>query len=161
MIKVLIKSVVDSGIGKLFSAIGALGSEYNNRSLWQHWGFSSIPKANSQGIVIKQGNNITCIATEAEESDKPVLNVEGDVAIYTSSNVFIKISADGTIEIKGNGTTNSIKIGSGSFQQLLTASVLSVLETATMPIVGAVAGPYIAGTFTGPPGNKTSETVAS
>ena len=37
------------------------------------------------------------MATEAEENDKHVLNVEGDVAIYKSSNVFSKLSADGSI----------------------------------------------------------------
>jgi len=167
MIKVLIKSVIElpititSKFGKLFSGTGSVGSEYKNRSLFQQWGFTSLPKENSQGIVIKQGNNMTCIATEADESDKPLMEVEGDVAIYTAKGMFIKINADGEIQIKGNGNPNSIRLGTSTLKKLITEDVLTLLESATMPVSGAIAGPYPVGTFTVPPGNKTSETAAS
>ena len=166
--KILIKSVVElpstvkSKFGKLFSGTGRLGSEYKGRSLFQQWGFTSIPRENSQGIVIKQENNMTCVVTEANESDKPILEFDGDVAIYTSKNMFVKIGADGEIQIKGNGNANSILLGTATLKKLCTETVLSTLESATMPVSGAVAGPYPPGTFTSPLlGHTTDETAAS
>ena len=164
MIKILIKKVVDSTIGKLLDGTGALGSEYKDRAFWQHYGFTSIPREGAQGIVIKQGNNHTCIASEPTEGEKPTLDVEGDVAIYTASNMFVKINADGEIQIKGNGNENSIRLGTETLKKLLTEEVLQTLEVATMPVSGAVAGPYAPGTFTAPLPpvvHTTKETAAS
>lgn len=178
MIKVFIKTVIENVIGKLFTGVGPMESEYNNRNLYQQSGVSSIPKEGDHAIVIKQGNNYACIATDTPQGDRPILTTPRDICIYSSNGDFIKINGAGgkieitssteinikslgTVNIEGNGTPNSINIGGGTLKSLVTADVLSILEVATMPVAGAIAGPYVTGTFTTPPGNKTIEVQGS
>lgn len=142
MIKVFIKSVVENVIGKLFTGVGSLESEYTNRNMYQQSGLSSIPKEGDQGIIIKQGNNYACIATDTPQSDRPVLVTERDVCIYASNGDFVKIngaggkieiisSADidikssGTVNVEGDGTNGSVKLGGGLVANLMKDSIIS------------------------------------
>jgi phage gp45-like len=112
MIKVKIISVTDDDYQKLFTAIGRGNEEFNNRSYFQHAGFTSIPKVNTVGIVFEEGNTYTMVATADPLADRPTLTNEKDVAIYADANKYIKISADGTIEVS-NGNGNITMSASG------------------------------------------------
>jgi phage gp45-like len=157
-IKTLIGSVTGKGLNKTFTGKDALGGDFVDRQLLQQSGFTSIPKEGAQGIIIKSGENYVCIATENQEGDVPDLQNAGDVAIYSSSNYVIKVSAAGEIEIKGNGNQGSIKIGNGTLLKLVDERIISVLESVTLPVSGATAGPYPTGSFSSV---TTTETKAS
>ena len=164
----MIVDVSGKGFSRLFSGKGMLGGDYVDRQMFQHSGFTSIPAEGAQGITIQNGQNYICIATEDNPDNVPELQNKGDVAIYSGENYVVKISADGSIEIKGNsvniegdGTPGSVTIGGGNLQNLLTEAVIDTLESATMPISGSTAGPYAVGTFSLNPLNKTSEVQGS
>lgn len=157
-IKTLISSVSGFGFSKIFSAKGALGGDYKDRQFFQHSGFSSIPREGAQALVLKRGENYICVATADNPNDVPNLQNAGDVAIYASSDYIVKISASGEIEIIGNGSAGSIGLGNGSLKNLVDERIVTILESATMPVSGATAGPYVVGTFSNV---TTSEVKAS
>ncbi len=69
--KGLISNVIEFGWGKLFDAVGALGSQYTQRQMFGISGFSSIPKDGDQCIIVrvgKSGDNIVCIATADKDT---------------------------------------------------------------------------------------------
>lgn len=156
--KVLLDVVTGKGIGKLFQGRGALGGDYVDRQLFQHAGFTSLPREGSQAVVLKRGENYICVATADNPDNVPDLQNAGDVAIYTTTDYLIKITADGNIEIKGNGSEGSIKIGDGTLRKLVDERIIDKLESITLPVSGATAGPYPPGSFTAV---TTTETEAS
>ncbi len=174
-LKILIDSVSGKGFSRLFSGKGSLGGDYTDRQIFQQSGFTSIPGEGAQGVVLQNGQNYICIATEDNPDNVPELQNKGDVAIYSGSDYVIKISANGNIEmtgseisvtgssvtVKGDGTPDSINIGGGLLQNLITESIMDTLESVTMPVSGAIAGPYPVGTFSLNPLNTTSEVKAS
>lgn len=113
MKRVFIKEVKDTE-PKVFSATGydAL-DEYENKPYFQHVGFSSIPRATSQGIVLERRNAIYMIATQDSADSRPTLSDEGDVCIYTDADNYVKIAADGSITVITNGKSVKIENGSG------------------------------------------------
>lgn len=164
MMRIKLKSVTEltasivSRFGKLFTAKSGLGSEYVNRQFFQHYGFTSIPPENAQGIAFKHGNNIICISSEAKDDDKPILLDPKDSAIYSGKTFFVKLLVNGEMELKGNGTANSIRIGTGTLDNLIRDTVIAIynghghIETGTpggttsQPVVGLAVTPP-------PPGN--------
>lgn len=114
VIKCKVTSIEDQEYQKLFNAIGRPNEEIVNRSYFQHVGFTSIPPAGSVGILIIDGDNISMIAsadqfpTESEKG-RPQLSNERDVAIYADQDKFIKISANGDIDIRNNGNRIMLK----------------------------------------------------
>jgi hypothetical protein len=176
-LKILIDSVSGKGFSRLFSGKGSLGGDYTDRQIFQQSGFTSIPSDGAQGVVLQNGQNYICIATEDNPDNVPELQNKGDVAIYSGSDYVIKISANGDIEmagseisvtgsnvtVAGDGTPGSINLGAGVLQNLVTETIITTLEspTTTMPVSGVVAGPYPVGTFSANPLNTTSEVQGS
>jgi phage gp45-like len=140
MIKVKIISVTDNDYQKLFTAVGRGNEEFNNRSYFQHSGFTSIPKANDIGIVIEEGNTYTMVATAGPLDDRPELSNEGDVAIYASAEKYVMVKDDGEIVIKNDAisggkitikTNGDIELGSSSLSALIKDTIITKFNTHT------------------------------
>lgn len=165
MMEVVIKKVIDGVYGFLVDAVGSMTSEFNKRQMYQQCGFKSIPRENSRGIYIKNGNKYMCVATADKSENTPSLENEGDVTIYSSKDSYVKVLASGKIEIKGdsdidikssgkinisgNGGAGSIVLGSGLLRKFVNEQLITILESVPLSVSGATAGPYPAGTFTG------------
>lgn len=107
MIKVKIVSITENDYQKLYTGIGRANEEFNDRSYFQHAGFTSLPKANTIGIVIEDGNTYTMVATADPLADRPALTDKTDVAIYSNAERYVMIKADGEIMIANeNGFVN-------------------------------------------------------
>lgn len=117
MIKGLITNVTDGDYQKVVNGIGRPNEEINSRSYFQHTGFTSLPKANSRGIFIVDGENVTCIASADALADRPALSNEKDVAVYSDSDNYMKIDGD-TDNIRINSEGN-IEIGIATFSKVL------------------------------------------
>ena len=139
-IKVKISSVTDGTNQKLYSGVGRAEEEFNNRSYFQHVGFSSIPKEGSVGIVFKEDNTFTMVASTDTSSDRPVLSNAGDVCIYSDADKYVKVAADGEITITNSAVSGGkivikangdIEIGSASLASLMTDSIITKFNTHT------------------------------
>ncbi len=90
---------------KIFSGLGLLGEEVYKRSMFQEAGFTRFMKEDDVVVCIEDevSGTVTAIATESD--DRPLLSVEGDVAMYSSEDIFIKVLASGQVLIdNGSGT---------------------------------------------------------
>lgn len=144
-LKILIDSVSGKGFSRLFSGKGSLGGDYTDRQMFQQSGFTSIPGDGAQGVVLQNGQNYICIATEDNPDNVPELQSKGDVAIYSGSDYVIKISADGSIEmtgseisvtgsnvtVKGDGTPDSVTLGAGVADKLVKDSIINKYNSHT------------------------------
>ncbi len=103
IIRAIIDSVSEAAI-KFFTAKGRTGEKFKKREYFQHYGFTSRPLANAEAIILRQGNNIFCIATDDRRYRLTIEN--GEVAIYTNEGDYIHLKRENNIEIK----TKTIKI---------------------------------------------------
>ncbi len=137
VIKCKIISVTDGEYQKIVDAIGRASSEeINDRSYFQHVGFTSIPPADTVGVMITDGNNYTMIATADPSASRPALSNEKDVAIYADADNYIKINGDtgeitvendnNKITLKANG---DIEIGGSGLKKLMTESMITAYNT--------------------------------
>ena len=110
MIKVKVSSVSEHTYQKLFSGIGRANEEFNNRSYFQHAGFTSLPKANTVGIVIEEGNTFTMVATADPSSSRPTLASAGDAAIYSDADTYVMVKDDGEIEIANENNSITLRL---------------------------------------------------
>lgn len=93
----IIKKCADATKGlKIFSAEGRVDETLEDRDLFQSRGFSSIPKEGDSVLILERGGLKIAIATETD--DRPQLE-PGEAAIYSSKDSYLKMKADGTIEI--------------------------------------------------------------
>ena len=109
LIKVKIISVADDTNQKKFTALGRANEEFNDRSYYQHVGFSSIPRVDANGIVIKSGETYTMVATTDKSSNRPVLSNAGDVVVYADADKYIKVAVDGAITIINDNGSIKLK----------------------------------------------------
>ena len=161
-----IVSVTDGTFQKVLQAIGRSNEEINDRSYYQHVGFTSIPPAGSVEIIVADGDNLTMIASADPLDSRPELSNEKDVAVYADADKYVKILAGGDIEVANNNNkitlkaNGDIELGSASLDDLVKSAVLSTLQNHTHPVSGAVAGvstdPGMVILSTAP-GNKTQK----
>lgn len=168
IIKCKFLDCTDGEYQKIMNAIGVPNEEINNRSYFQHFGFSSIPQAPCVGIGIIYDNQITFFASADPASYRPALS-SGETCIYADADKYIKLKTTGEIVIKNNNNTITLKadgdieIGASNLASLVKDAVLNTLKLHTHPVAGAVAN---ASTDTGmlaldtAPGNKTQNVQA-
>jgi len=166
---VIIHSTEESAefMQKLFSTDTTVVNKFSKRPIIGNVGFTSLAPEGSLGVVIKDGDNYTCIASES--LDRPLLLNAGDAAVYSSETVFIKVLANGEITIENNNNSITLKangdieIGNANLDKLVKKAVLTTLAAHTHPVSGAVAGISTdAGMIALPtaPGNFTQNTEA-
>lgn len=135
--KVNIVSVSEDDLNKIFSAIGMGSGEYTNRSFYQHVGFTSKPKPDTIGLVLKSGDNYTMIASTDSKTDRPELSNDKDVAIYSDADKYVKINAGGDIEISNNNNTITLKanggieLGTGILSKIIKETIITKYNTHT------------------------------
>jgi phage gp45-like len=122
---------------------------------FQHYGFSSWPKAGIECVTVKHGNLSAVVAEE--QTVKLTDMAEGDVVLYVDATHYIRIKADGTMSIKTDkdvtvdaATANvvvkagSIKLGSDNSSSdlftLLTDAFATAFNTHTHPVPGITTG---------------------
>lgn len=96
-IRTIITSVFE-GVLKRFSGTGRPGESFNNRMVFQHFGFSSTPPPGSQGITLVDGNNIVLISSDNPDR-RPTLDPDGESVLYIDQNNYVWIKKDGKIEV--------------------------------------------------------------
>ena len=80
LIRLKISSVINGAI-KRFSGYGRYNEVFTNREFLQHYGFTSRPLADAEGLCLKKDNQIYLIATD--DRRYRVTLESGEVAIYT------------------------------------------------------------------------------
>ena len=104
---------VDDSEGFQRLQIRVLGDEVlNGVPRIQNYGFSSHPKQGSASVLAsKNGERDTSFVIAVEDENSRIKNLKaGEVVVYTDSDNYIKMLADGTIEIK----TKKVKIAATS-----------------------------------------------
>ena len=114
--------------GLEFTGIAATGEDINKRLKVQDYGFISRAPNGTKHIAIGNGNTLVVLGGYQEKSEMPDLG-EGDVAIYTSPDYYVKVSAGGVVEVKGNGSSDSIQLGTATRKALMTDSIITKFNT--------------------------------
>ncbi len=97
MIRALIISVAE-GVIKRFSASSVHGA-LESRELFQHYGFTSRPKAGAEAIILRDGNIFISVAEDDRRYRLAV--AEGEVALYSDEGDSIHFKRGRVIEISG------------------------------------------------------------
>ncbi|MDA8428944.1 MAG: phage baseplate assembly protein [Geobacteraceae bacterium] len=79
MIRGIVKSVVE-GVIKRFSASGRPDETIENREYFQHYGYTSRPKAGAEIIIIREGGHFVAVASDDRRYRIALEN--GEVALY-------------------------------------------------------------------------------
>lgn len=136
MIRSIITSVTE-GVIKRFTGAGRPNETFTNREYFQHYGYTSRPLPDAEGIVLKKGNNIIMIASD--DRRYRIALEEGEVSIYTDEGDFIHFKRDKLLHIKtGNkllvDATNDVEVNT-------TRAKVNASESAeiTTPVLKAIA----------------------
>lgn len=107
MIRGIVTECVEGDI-KRFSASGRPDETIEDREYIQHYGFSSRPLADSELIIITEGNHYVAVASDDRRYRVAV--EAGEVCVYTDEGDRIHFRRDKTIEITcGNKLTATVE----------------------------------------------------
>lgn len=105
VLKALIQNVTDSSDIQLVK-VSVLANELDDKvERVQNYGFTSVPPAGGEAIVLSVGANRdhpVVIVADSSQDRKKGLN-SGEVAVYHKGGAYILFKSDGTIEIKATG----------------------------------------------------------
>jgi len=144
IVRSVISSVIEGAI-KLFSGSGLVGETFTEREFFQHFGFTSIPPAGSEGIVFVIGNRVFMLASDNRDL-RPAIQ-DGEACFYIDKNNWIKIKADKTIQVKSENKVvveaPAIELGAASgHKALVWEDFLTLFNSHTHPDpVSGVTGP--------------------
>ena len=85
--------------------------------MYQHYGFTSMPRVGTELIAVGAGNNVASIAEDPD--GRPDVEA-GEVCVYVSDEQYVKLLADGSIELvndKGNitlGADGTVNVNDGN-----------------------------------------------
>lgn len=96
MIRGIVKSVIE-GMIKRFSAYGRTDETIDDREYFQHYGFTSRPKAGAELIIIHEDNHYVAIASD--DRRYRIALEEGEVALYTDEGDKIHLRRNKEIHI--------------------------------------------------------------
>lgn len=80
VVRACITSVIEGAI-KRFSGTGRPGETFTRREYFQHYGFSSRPKAGAEGLAIVRGNTVYLVASD--DRRYRISLEEGEVALFS------------------------------------------------------------------------------
>lgn len=98
MIRGIVTSVVE-GVIKRFSASGRPDETIENREYFQHYGFTSRPKAGAEIIIIREGGHFVAVGSDDRRYRIALEN--GEVALYTDEGDKVHLKRNRIIEIIG------------------------------------------------------------
>jgi hypothetical protein len=151
----LFKFTPDKANGRACEVTGRHEGEVLVTRSWQHYGFSSWPVADTQMIMVRNGNYSAAIA-EAQSVTLTDM-AEGDVVLYVDATHYVRIKADGTMNVKTDKAVTvdagsadvvvkagSIKLGSDNSSSdlftLLTDAFATAFNSHTHPVPGITTG---------------------
>lgn len=94
----------------VFDGTGLDDETFYSREMFQSHGLASIPPEGSETLVLRAGNVIVAIAAQ-KPTIVPDLDGEGAAALYRDASRFVRVNADGSIDITTDGAL-SIDCGS-------------------------------------------------
>ena len=158
IVRIIITSTEEGSI-KRFSATGKKNETFSNREYFQHYGFTSSPKADSEGLAIVDGNTIYEIASDDRRYRISLEN--GEVALYTDEEDFIHFKRGNLLEVSTKGklqanaaqeadiTSPIVKINATTSCTIIAPTIQltgAVHITGAITATGAVSAPSIATT---------------
>lgn len=150
MIRGIVTSIVE-GVIKRFSASGGPDETIDNREYFQHYGFTSRPKAGAEIIIIREGGHF--IAIGSDDRRYRITLADGEVALYTDEGDKVHLKRGRIIEIIGGekiiATTKVAEITattSATVTSPLVNIVASTKVTMTTPLVEMSGNLVVTGT---------------
>ncbi len=129
MIRGKVTSVLQGLIQRVNASVWGDGT-IDNREFFQHYGYTSRPKAGAEVIFIRQGNSIIAIASDDRRYRISLEN--GEVALYTDEGDKIHLKRGRIIEIiGGEQVTVSTKVA--EVRATTSATVTSPTVTVIAP----------------------------
>lgn len=125
MIRGIIVSIAE-GVIKRFTASGRSDETISDREYFQHYGYTSRPKAGAEIIIIREGGHFVAVASD--DRRYRIAMADGEVSLYDDLGQKIHLTRTGIVVesplqitakaplIKLDGyvkTTNHIEVGSG------------------------------------------------
>jgi len=134
MVRSIISSVTE-GVIKRFSGSGRSDETFTNREYFQHYGFTSRPLKDAEGIVIKDGNNIILIASDDRRYRIQV--EDGEVALYSDEGDKIHFMRGKVIEITSGAKVTikapAVELAGGSLRKLIDERLVDAFNSHTHP----------------------------
>jgi phage baseplate assembly protein V len=101
LIRTILTNAVE-GVIKRFSGSGRANETITDREIFQHYGFTSMPLAGAEGILLNEGNHVVLIASDDRRYRLAVQG--GEVAIYTAEGDYVKLGHDRKITVVGGAS---------------------------------------------------------
>jgi phage baseplate assembly protein V len=139
LVRSILSSVVQGAIAR-FSGSGRIGEAFAGREYFQHYGFTSRPKAGAEGLVLIQGNTVYLIATD--DRRYRIALEEGEVALYTDEGDRIHLKRGGEILVSSQGTVTiegATEVAIDSATVAITATGDVTIDAATSVAITAPA----------------------
>lgn len=136
IVRSVISSVIEGAI-KLFSGSGLIGETFTKREFFQHFGFTSIPPAGSEGLVLVIGNRVFMFASDNRDL-RPAIE-DGEACLYIDKLNWIKIQADKTIQINSENNVEIIAAENTTVTAKNITGIASVQAQITAPVVNIIA----------------------
>lgn len=133
------------GVIKRFSATGRGGGEIPDREYFQHYGYTSRPKAGAEIIIIREGNHLVAIASD--DRRYRIALEEGEAALYDDQGQKVHLKRSGIEVVSPTKITATAP---------LVEVVASTKVTMTTPLL-EVSGDITAGGNIASSGNVTAE----
>jgi len=129
LIRGIVKSVVE-GVIKRFSASGRSDETIDNREYFQHYGFTSRPKAGAEIIIIREGGHF--IAVASDDRRYRISLEEGEMAIYDDLGQKVHLKRTG-IEVE-----SPVSIVATAPQVTVVASAKVTMTTPLLEVSGDI-----------------------
>ncbi|MCE5274873.1 MAG: phage baseplate assembly protein V [Deltaproteobacteria bacterium] len=127
LVRTLISQVAE-GVIKRFSGSGRSNETFAAREYFQHYGFTSSPKAGAEGVAIVQGNVIYLIASD--DRRYRVSLADGEVALYTDEGDFVHFKRGNLLHVS---TGRALQIDAVQDVEINTArAVVNASQSATI-----------------------------
>jgi phage gp45-like len=142
LIRTIISSVIEGNI-KYFAGSGRVGETFANREYMQHYGFTSRPLKDGEGLVLKQGDKVFLIASD--DRRYRISLAEGEVALYTDEGDKVHLKRGGVIEIEAGtkitGKAPMIELtDEAALRRLIDERIVALFNSHTHPGVSSGSG---------------------
>ena len=131
LVRSILASVAEGAV-KRFSGSGRTGEAFAGREYFQHYGFTSRPRAGAEGLVLVQGGTVFLVATDDRRYR---LSLEdGEVALYTDEGDMIHLKRGGEILVSSQGKVAieaATEVAIDSAEVAITATGEVTIEAAT------------------------------
>ena len=128
IVRAVITQIAEGAI-KRFSGGGRSHETFTDREYFQHYGFTSRPKAGAEGLAILRGNTVYLIASD--DRRYRIELAEGEVALYSDEGDCIHFKRDNLLHVS---TLGKLQADAGD-EADITAPVVKVAASTSCTIV--------------------------